>query len=170
MRWSYRAALLGAAILAGCGGDRDQPSRDTSGMAGPAGPGRMGMGPMDSAGRARMRAGMSPAMRAHMDSMMGMSREEMRARMDSMMRMSPQQRRARMAEHQRMMSRMMDMMSSDTGMPMSTNPAWRALSDSLRADLAALPQLEGEELAARLQEHTKRMERLLGMQEQIMGN
>ena len=117
-----------------------------------------------------MQARMSPGMRAHMDSMIGMSREQMRAHMDSMMRMSPQQRRARMAEHQRMMTRMMDMMSSDTGMPMSGDSAWRALSDSLRADLAALPQLEGEELATRLREHTKRVERLLAMQGQVPGN
>jgi hypothetical protein len=105
-----------------------------------------------------------------MDSMMGMSREQMRAHMDSMMRMSPQQRRARMAEHQRMMTRMMDMMSSDTGMPMSGDPAWRALQDSVRADLAALPQLEGEELATRLREHTKRVERLLARHRPMMGN
>jgi hypothetical protein len=105
-----------------------------------------------------------------MDSMMGMSREQMRAHMDSMMRMSPQQRRARMAEHQRMMTRMMDMMSADTGVSMSGDPAWRALKDSLSADLAALPQLEGEELAARLREHTKRVERLLAMHGPMMGN
>jgi len=109
-------------------------------------------------------------MRAHMDSMMGMSREQMRAHMDSMMRMSPQQRRARMAEHQRMMAQMMDLMRSDTVMPMSGDPAWRALTDSLRADLAALPQLEGEELAARLREHTKRVERLLAMHGPMRGN
>ena len=172
MRWSYRAVLSGVVIVTGCGGDRDrdQPSRDTSGIVPPAGPGGMGMGHMDSAGRARMRARMTPGMRAHMDSMMGMSREQMRAHMDSMMRMSPQQRRARMAEHQRMMTRMMDMMSSDTGMPMSGDPAWRALKDSLRADLAALPRLEGEELATRLREHTKRVERLLVMHGPMMGN
>jgi hypothetical protein len=75
-----------------------------------------------------------------------------------------------MAEHQRMMTRMMDMMSSDTGMPMSGDPAWRALTDSVRADLAALPQLEGEELATRLREHAERVERLLAMQEQMMGH
>jgi hypothetical protein len=105
-----------------------------------------------------------------MDSMMGMSQEQRRARMDSMMRMSPEQRRARMAEHQRMMTRMMDMMSSDTGMAMSGDPAWRALADSVRADLAALPQLQGEELATRLREHAERVERLLAMQEQMLGN
>jgi hypothetical protein len=105
-----------------------------------------------------------------MDSMMGMSREQMRAHMDSMMRMPPQQRRARIAEHQRMMTQMMDMMTSDTGMPMPRDPAWSALADSLRADLAALPQLEGEELAARLREHTNRVERLLAMHGPMMGN
>ena len=172
MRWSYRAVLLGVVILTGCGGDRDrdQPSRDTSGTVAPAGPGGMGMGRMDSTGRAQMRGRMSPAMRARMDSMMGMPPEQMRAHMDSMMRMSPQQRRARMAEHQRMMTRMMDMMSSDTAMPMSGDPAWRALADSLRTDLAALPQLEGEELTTRLREHAKRVERLLAMPGQMMGN
>ena len=131
MRWSYRAVLLGVVILTGCGGDhdRDQPSRDTSGIVAPAGPGGMGMGRMDSAGRARMQARMSPGMRAHMDSMMGMSRDQMRAHMDSMMRMSPPQRGARMAQHRRMMTEMIDAMSPDTAMPTSADPAWRALTD-----------------------------------------
>lgn len=128
------------------------------------------MGRMDSVGRGHMRAGMSPGLRAHMDSMLRMSPEQRRLHMDSMMKMSPQQRRARMAEHQRMMTRMMDMMRSDTGMKMSADPAWRALTDSLRADLAELPELEGEELTVRLREHTRRVERLLAMQEQMMGN
>ena len=172
MRGSCRAVLLGVVVLASCGRDRDRdrPSRDTSGMVAPDGSGGMGMGHMDSAGRARMQGRMGPGMRAHMDSMMGMSPEQMRVHMDSMMRLSPQQRRARMAEHQRMMTRMMDMMGSNTKMPMSGDPAWRALTDSLRADLAALPQLEGEELSTRLREHTTRVERLLAMQGQMMGN
>jgi hypothetical protein len=105
-----------------------------------------------------------------MDSMMGMSREQMRAHMDSMMRMSPPQRRARMAHHRRMMTEMMNAMSPDTAMPTSVDPAWRALTDSLEADLTELPRLEGEELTARLREHTKRVERLLAMQGQVPGN
>jgi hypothetical protein len=105
-----------------------------------------------------------------MDSMMRMSPEQRRARMDSMMRLSPQQRRERMAQHRRMMTDMMDAMGPDTAMPMSVDPAWRALSDSVKADLAELPGLEGEELATRLREHAKRVERLHEMQEQGPGN
>jgi hypothetical protein len=43
------------------------------------------------------------------------------------------------------------------------------LSDSLWGDVADLPELEGEERTSRLREHTRRMERLLAMQEQMMG-
>jgi hypothetical protein len=113
---------------------------------------------------------MSPGMRAHMDSMMRMSPQQRRARMDSMMRLSPEQRRARMADHRKMMTEMMDAMSPDTAMPTTADPGWRALTDSLKADLAELPGLEGEALTARLREHSKRVERLLAMHEPTMGN
>jgi hypothetical protein len=171
MRWYYTAVLIGSLSLAGCGGDgeRGQLSRDTGGMSGSPGPAGTGMGRMDSS-RARMRGGqMTPEMRAHMDSMMRMSPDRMRAHSDSMMRMPPEQRRAMMARHQRMMAQMMEGMSPDSGMQMAAVPEWRALRDSVRADLAELPTLEGGELSARLRRHTERVQRLLAMQEQMVG-
>lgn len=180
MRWYCTAALIGGLALAGCAGDGDpgQLSRDTSGMRGSPRPGGTTMGRMDS-GRARMRDGqmtpemrahrdsmmrMSPdQMRAHRDSMMRMSPDQMRAHRDSMMRMSPAQRRAMMARHQRMMSQKMGVMGPDSGLETAADSEWRALSDSLRADLAELPKLQGAELSARLRRHTERVQRLLDM-------
>jgi hypothetical protein len=74
-----------------------------------------------------------------------------RAHMDSMMRMSPGQMSATMAAHDRMMSQMLDRMGSDMrNMKMSGDAKWNGLVDSVKADLAELPGLQGKELSARV--------------------
>jgi hypothetical protein len=95
---------------------------------------------------------------------------QMRAHMDSMMRMSPEQMQAMMAMHERMMSQMMDGMGADMrGMNMSASPEWSALTDSVKEDLAELPNLKGQERSARMRTHADRVKRLLAMHEQMMG-
>jgi hypothetical protein len=92
----------------------------------------MNMGRMDSGG-----TGMGEMNMQGMPMMSGM-----RAHMDSMMRMSPQQMQAMMGMHEQMMSRMMDGMGADMrGMKMSASPPWSALTDSVKRDLADLPNL-----------------------------
>jgi hypothetical protein len=93
----------------------------------------------------------------------------MRAHTDSMMRMSPEQMSGMMAAHERMMSQMMDRMGADMrGMNMSGDAKWNALVDSVKADLADLPGLQGKELSARMQAHADRVRRLISMHEGMM--
>ena len=160
MGMSHWALLVGALALASCGrgGDRTETTRDTGGMMGHTDSGGMGMGHMDSGGMG-------------MGNMQGMAMmSSMRAHMDSMMRMSPQQMQALMAMHQQMMSRMMDGMGADMrNMKMSGTPEWSALTDSVKQDLADLPNLKGQQLSARMRAHADRVKRLIAMHEKMMG-
>jgi hypothetical protein len=162
MRMSGWALVVGSLALAGCGGggDRAKSTRDTAGMMGRMDSGGMGTGRMDSGA---MKMGgmpmggmqMMPAMRAHMD---------------SMMRMSPQQMQRMMAMHEQMMSQMMDGMGADMRtMKMTATTEWSALTDSVKQDLADLPDLKGQELSARMRSHAARVKRLIGMHESMMG-
>jgi hypothetical protein len=95
----------------------------------------------------------------------------MRAHMDSMMRLASDRMQAMMATHDRMMTQMMDRMGSNMrGMNMAGDRAWSGLTDSVRQDLAALPQLEGKPLADRMRAHADRVNRLLIMHEGMMGS
>lgn len=152
MGTAHWALLVGALALGACkgGGDRAERAPDSAGMMGHMDSGGMGMGGMQMQGMQMM-----PQMRAHMD---------------SMMRMSPQQMQAMMAMHERMMSQMMDGMGSDMrGMKMAASPAWNALTDSVKQDLAELPSLKGEALSTRMRAHADRVKRLIAMHEKMMG-
>jgi hypothetical protein len=95
----------------------------------------------------------------------------MRAHMDSMMRLPPDRMKAMMAAHDRMMAQIMDRMGADMrGMNMAGEREWSALADSVRQDLAALPQLEGTALTARMRAHADRVSRLIGSHERMMGS
>ena len=94
----------------------------------------------------------------------------MRAHMDSMRTASPERMRAMMAAHQEMASKMMDAMGADIRMMnMSGDSAWGALSDSVRRDLAELPNLTGQQLSSRMRAHIERMQRLMAQHETMMG-
>jgi hypothetical protein len=151
MGTSHWALLVSALAVAACngGGDRADQAPDSAGMMGRMDSSGMGMGGMQMPGMQMM-----PQMRAHMD---------------SMMRMSPQQMQAMMAMHESMMSQMMDGMGSDMrGMKMSGTPTWTALTDSVKQDLAELPNLKGPELQSRMRAHTERVRRLMEMHEGMM--
>lgn len=65
---------------------------------------------------------------------------------------------------------MLDKMGADMhAMRMSESPEWTALTDSVKPDLAELPDLEGQALSARMRAHGKRARRLMGMHEKMMG-
>jgi hypothetical protein len=148
--------VLSVAIVAGaaCKG-KDQ----TAERAQPAGQQGMGGMKMDSMPMGGSQMGMGDA------TMMPM----MRAHMDSMMRMSPGQMSGMMAAHEGMMSQMMDRMGADMrGMGMSGDAKWNALVDSVKADLADLPSLQGKELSARMKGHTARVQRLIAMHAGMM--
>lgn len=93
----------------------------------------------------------------------------MRAHMDSMVRLSPERVSAMMAVHDQMMSQMMDRMGADMrNMNMSGDAKWNALVDSVKADLADLPGLQGPALSVRMTAHTERVQRLIAMHESMM--
>jgi len=161
--------MVSALALAGCGGrgNRDE-SKAAGGTMGQADSGAMRMGHMDSGG---MKMGHMDSGGMGMGGMQGMQMmSNMRAHMDSMMHMSPQQMQAMMAMHQGMMSQMMDAMGADMrNMKMSGSPEWSALTDSVKQDLADLPNLKGQALSARMRAHADRVERLIAMHEKMMG-
>ena len=151
MRSAQLILVAAGVLLAGCGDsgsktDQAQGAAQSDTMAGMDMGGHSGMGSM----------GMMPAMRAHMD---------------SMAQASPEQVRSMMAMHQEMGSRMLDAMGSDMrSMNMTSDPAWTALSDSVRSDLAEIPRLSGAALKQRVQGHVGRMRGLMKRHEDMMAD
>jgi hypothetical protein len=145
---------VGAIALAGCkGGERPAPTAQPAGQQPTDGMS------MDSVKMGRDRMGMGGS------DMMPM----MRAHMDSMTQMSPGQMSTMMAAHDRMMSQMMDRMGADMrNMKMSGDTKWNALVDSVKADLADLPGLQGKALSERMKAHSGRVQRLIAMHEGMM--
>ena len=93
----------------------------------------------------------------------------MRRHLDSLARMPAQFAAGMLAAHDAMASPMLDAMGADMrGMGMKPDPAWTALSDSIRRDLADLPSLAGRGLDVRLKAHIERMRRLMAMHEAMM--
>jgi hypothetical protein len=93
----------------------------------------------------------------------------MQGHIDSMAKMRPEQMSGMMARHERMMSQMMDQMGAEMGqMRMTATPAWSALTDSVRQDLAELPSLKGKALSTRMQAHADRVRRLIAMHKKMM--
>ena len=64
-----------------------------------------------------------------------------------------------------MLAQMNDQMK---GMKMSASPAWTALSDSIRSDLAAMPDMNATALAAMMPAHEMRVKNLATMHETMM--
>ena len=93
----------------------------------------------------------------------------MRAHLDSLATTSPQFAAGMLSMHEAMASRMLDAMGADmTAMGMKPDPAWTALTDSIKRDLADLPAVSGRALDARLKAHIGRMRRLMAMHEGMM--
>ena len=99
------------------------------------------------------------------DSLMPM----MRVHLDSLERTPAQFAAGMLGAHDAMMSQMLDAMGADmTGMGMKPDPAWTALTDSIKRDLADLPTPSEQALDARLKAHIDRMRRLMAMHESMM--
>ena len=145
------AGLAAALVLGACGEkQKEAPQQAMPGMGNM--PGMTGMQGMQEM-----------AMRS--DSLMSM----MRAHLDSLARTPAQFAAGMLGAHDAMMSQMLDAMGSDmTTMGMKPDPAWTALTDSIRRDLADLPALSGRALEARLKAHIDRMRRLMVMHEGMM--
>ena len=156
MRSMLWVVVVAAIAVAACKGKDRAPSQAAGQPADQQGMGSMNM---DSTPMGGGNMGMGGS------AMMSM----MRAHMDSMMRMSPEQMTGMMAAHDRMMSQMLDRMGSDMrNMKMSGDAKWNGLVDSVKADLADLPGLQGSELSTRMKAHADRVQRLLAMHETMM--
>jgi hypothetical protein len=141
------AGLTAALLVAACGKKEAAPQHAMPGMGNmPGMAGMQGMG-MQS------------------DSLMPM----MRAHLDSLAAISPQFAAGMLSMHEAKASRMLDAMGADmTAMGMIPDPAWTALTDSIKRDLADLPTVSGRALDARLKAHIGRMRRLMAMHEGMM--
>ena len=148
-------ALIAAATVTACRSSDDDASRagDSAGRMDSAGgtavmPGMPGMGGM-------MGAAMMDSMHAHMRMMDTMTTDQMRAMMPM---------------HRQMATNMLSRMDEDMrSRNVTAAPAWTATLDSLRQDLARLPEMSGPELRPMMTAHHARMTRLMQMHRDTMG-
>ena len=93
----------------------------------------------------------------------------MRAHLDSLRAAGPAEIPALVAGHDSLAAGMLVAMDQDMeAMRMPRDADWRALADSVRADLEALPALGGEALVLRMRAHVGRLRRLLDRHEGMM--
>ena len=143
-------AAIGIVTLAGCAERPTPDAQDPGGPPGREGTSAKGMS-TDMPGMAMMAA--------------------MRVHMDSMRQAPPERMKTMMAAHQEMASGMLDAMGSDMRMmSMPGDSGWTALSDSVRRDLAELPDLSGQRLLTGIKAHLERMQRLMARHETMMGS
>ena len=146
MNTTMLAGLAAVLVLAACGEKKGEPQQQAM----------PGMGNMPGMAGMTMQAdSLMPMMRAHLDSLAG----------------TPAQFVAGMLRaHDAMASKMLDAMGSDMRMMgMQPDSQWTALADSVKRDLAEMPSLSGQTLAARVQSHVGRMRRLLDMHGSMMN-
>lgn len=92
-----------------------------------------------------------------------------RAYLDSVARAEPGELPTMLRAHPERMEQMLTAMDQDMkAMNMTADAAWRALADSVRSDVSALPGLSGESLVLRMRAHAGRMRRLLERHESMM--
>lgn len=107
-----------------------------------------------------------------MEGMQGMGSAmmmQMRAHMDSMRAMSGEHMRENLAMHRQMTANMLaDFNRQMREMNMSADAAWDALSDSIRNDLTAMPEMTAADLQALMPAHHARMTRLMDMHGAMM--
>jgi hypothetical protein len=149
--------LAVAGLVAACaGGDTEQDAgaeADTSQAA--ADTGMQGMPGMRGIEAGRMTE-MLTQMQSHMQMMQNMNA-------DSMQSMLP--------EHRQMAANMLAQMDREMReMNMVGDTAWRATADSLRKDLARMPEMSGQELQTIMPGHQQRIMRLMEMHRRMMGN
>jgi hypothetical protein len=137
-------AVVGVAALSSCRpSDRDATAGATAAPADTA------------ASMGEMGAAMADSMHAHMQHMETMTGDQMKA-------MLP--------EHRQMAANMLSRMSSEMrSMNMSADAAWNATADSLRQDLARMPDMSAQQLKSMMAGHHGRIMRLLGMHGSMMG-
>lgn len=177
LRIITRAATVALGLvsltLAACA--KDRPAADTAAAAGQSEPSKgmaamndmKGMQKDDSGGMGVMQGmgGDSGSMggMSGMGSMMGMM-ADMQKQMDAMMKVSPDRMKAMMSAHRQMVANMLSGMTSEMRkMNMTGDAAWNATIDSVRQDLARMPDMSGKEMTAAMPAHHGRIGRLMAM-------
>lgn len=142
------AAILSGLLLLACGRDRAGAGPGDTTPAGET------MGAM--AGMAMGDTAMVASMQAHMRMMEGVSADSMRA----MLPMHRQMLGAMLSQFEQEMRRM----------NMKMDPAWNALTDSLRQDGTRLADMDASQLAAFMPQHHARVTRLIELHHSMMAN
>lgn len=148
----FMAAAMVVLAIVGCAGGEKKAADTTAAIPAQGSmEGMSGMQAMPMAGNTAM-----DRMRAHMAATGGASG-------DSLMRMMP--------EHRQMAANMMAQFNREMSqMNMPDDPRWRATLDSLRQDLARMPELSAAEMQRMMPAHNARMTRLMDMHRSMMGD
>lgn len=143
--------IVALVALGACGGQPDAEGGDTA--AGSTDRGAMGMDSMP--GMQGMQGdGMMARMTSHMQVMQS-------ANADSLSSMMPM--------HRQMVANMLSTMNREMrSMNMPGDAAWNATMDSVRRDLATMPELSAAQLQDLMPEHRARVMRLLEMHQAMM--
>lgn len=145
-----------AVLLAACA--REEPGQaapDTTARAGA--PGDAGMQAM-------------PGMPAMQGMAMQPMMQQMRTHMAMMDTAAPQTMRSMLPAHRQMAANMLSQFDRDMRqMNMAADAEWRALTDSVRADLIRMPDMSPNELKAFMPAHGARLMRLMQRHQAMMG-
>lgn len=155
MHGRYLAAGLAAVTFAACAGNErstaDTAAVDATTAAEGGLAGMPGMPGMATGGDTE-----TDQMRAHMTAMEG-------TRGDSLMRMAQM--------HRQMGANMLARFNREMSqMNMSGDAEWRAIVDSVRQDLARMPELSAEEMGRMMPAHHARVTRLIEMHRSMMAH
>jgi hypothetical protein len=97
--------------------------------------------------------------------------QRMQDQMEAMMGAGADSMVAMMPMHRQMAANMLAQMNREMEqMNMAGDEAWIATADSVRQDLARMPELSAEEMEAFMPAHHTRMNRLMEMHRSMMGN
>ena len=96
--------------------------------------------------------------------------DSMERRLESLEGASATQMRTIVPAHGQLAARLLAELDSDLrAMNMAPDAAWRALTDSVRRDLARMPKMEGSELRVFMPDHHRRVDHLMTMHRKLMG-
>ena len=95
--------------------------------------------------------------------------DSMEQRLGSLEGVSAAQMRTIVPAHSQLVARLLAELDSDMqAMDMAPDAAWRALTDSVRRDLARMPKMEGSELRIFMPDHHRRIDHLMTMHRKLM--
>jgi hypothetical protein len=141
-------SLIGAAAITAC----RSPDQET---------------PSDTVARQETAGGMAGMRGMMMDTAM---MDSMQAHMRMMDTMTADQVKAMLPMRRQMAANMLSQMNADMrSMNMTPDQAWNATADSLRQDLARMPDMSAQELKAMMPAHRARMTRLMQMHRNMMA-